>query len=129
MSNAVPPAPGLFHSLRNLLETGLEIVHTRIELFTVEAQQEWQRLVSLAVMAVVGLILGIAGTVVLTATIVFALPASWRVYVTAALGLAYLGGAAIVFLRLNRRLKQAPPPFAESRGQIKKDCEWLGTLH
>ncbi len=129
MSNADPPAPGLFHSLRKLLDTGLEIVHNRIELFTVEAQEEWQRLVSLTVMAVVGLILGIAGTVVLTAAIVFALPASWRAYALVAFGLAYLAGAAMVLLRLNRRLKQAPPLFAESLGQIKKDREWLGTLH
>ncbi len=129
MSETPPPAPGLFRSLRNLLDTGLEIVQNRIELIAVEYQEERSRLVGMLVAAVVGLILGTVGTVILTMAIVLACPESWRFGVTAAFGVAYLAGAVIVLLRLHQRLRQAPPPFEASLTQIKKDREWLNSLH
>ena len=123
------PSPGLFRSLRNLLDTGLEIIQNRIELFAVELQEERCRLMDLVLTAAVGLILGTAGALVLTAAIILAFPAPWRVGVAVVFGLAYLAGAALVFLRLHRRLKRSAPPFAESLGQFKKDREWLSSPH
>ncbi len=125
MSEGDPGSPGLFRSLRNLIDTGLEIIQNRIELFGVELQEERCRLAALIVITAVGLILGTVGALVLTAAVVLAAPQEWRVSVALVVGAAYLAGAALAFHRLHRRLKHSPPPFRETLGQIRKDREWL----
>jgi len=62
----------------------------------------------------------------LTLTIILAVPEHSRVLVTAILGVLYLCGAVLVWLGLSASLKREP--FAASMDQVKKDRLWLESL-
>lgn len=120
--------PGLWGSLRRVLDTLLGTLQTRIELFATELQEQQDRWINVLILALAGAFLGTMGLLLTTVALVLAAPPRWRLLVIAALGLAYLASAAAVFLRLRRQLRRAPPAFAESLAQIGKDRAWLKTL-
>jgi uncharacterized membrane protein YqjE len=92
----------------------------------VEWQEERLRLAHLLVRAIALVFLGTMGTLLVTATIIFLFPEGLRVYVTAALGILYLIGAAVAWAALKAGLSREP--FAESIEQVKKDRIWLESL-
>jgi uncharacterized membrane protein YqjE len=112
--------------LGRLGRAALRGLQTRVELMAVEWQEERLRLAHLLVRAIALVFLGTMGTLLVTATIIFLFPEGLRVYVTAALGILYLIGAAVAWAALKAGLSREP--FAESIEQVKKDRIWLESL-
>ena len=119
-------SPGLGTLLGRVGRTALTALNTRVELLTVEWQEERLRLRNLLIWAVALLFLGIMGALLLTATIIFLFPQDTRVYVTGALAILYLCGAIGAWFGLKAGLKREP--FSESIDQVKKDRLWLESL-
>jgi len=115
----------LFGSLRRLGDSLLGLLHARLELATVELQEEKLRLVELllrvAAVAVLALLALMTGTALLVVLFwerhpVLALAAITAVYGTAAL---------FLWFGVKRRLDAAPPPFSETLAEFKKDADCL----
>ena len=128
MDPSASTPPGLWGSFRRVLDTLFGTLQTRIELFATELHEQQSRWASVLILALAGAFLGAMGLLLTTVALVFATPPRWRLPVTAALGLVYLASAAVVFFRLRRQIRSAPPAFAESAAQIGKDRAWLKTL-
>jgi len=101
-------------------------IQNRIELLAVEWQEERLRFASLLFRALAFLFLGFMGMLLITATIIFVVPSSARVYVTAGLAVLYLAGAAFSWFALNSAMKHEP--FSASVDQVRKDRVWIESL-
>ena len=115
--------PGLFKSLRKLVTTLAAVLHNRVELFAVELQEERHRLIEVLVLAGGVLVLGTLAVAVFSAVLIFLFAEPYRIYAALGVGVLYLAAAAVLVVRLKRRLRGEP--FEETLNQIKKDCECL----
>ncbi len=118
-------SPGLFSSVKRLLATLLAIVRTRVELFSVEFEEEVDRLASLLLSAVLSLFfLGIA--IILIAVLIVV--AFWEENRLAALGFLALFFSCIgifsgaVFLK---KVKSRTRLFSQSLDELTKDLSEL----
>jgi len=125
MFDSQPASPGLFTSLRKLLDTGLGILQNRAELLVVEFQEEKDNAIGLTIWLMAALFFAIMTVIVLTVTIVLIFPEELRVYAAGGFALIYLIGAVWALLGLKTRLKNRPLPFSATLDEIKKDREWL----
>lgn len=128
MSESDPKAAGLLGSIRRMLDTVLEMLQTRIELFAVELREERVRFLQLLLWAAAVLFSGMMTVLLFTATILLLFEGRARIYAAAAFTVVYLSGALGLFWRLRQRLKNGPQPFAETLSQLKKDRECLKSL-
>ena len=71
--------PKLLSSLRQLVSTAVGLAHTRLALAGVELEEEIQRLLGAAVLALIALVLVLLALIVGTFTIVAAVPPEYRV--------------------------------------------------
>lgn len=98
----------------------LQIVQNRIELFSLELQEEKLRLKLQIVAAGVGAILGVTGLIGLGILIVYLVPAPDRVLV-ASLVVAVFIVAAVVLLLVARGLSRRHTPFEATLATLDKD--------
>jgi uncharacterized membrane protein YqjE len=117
---------GLGAILGRIGSTALRAVNTRVELLTIEWQEERLRLRDMLVWGVAFLFLVLMAALLITATIIFLFPPEYRVAVTGVIGLLYLAGAIVAWSRLRGGMKREP--FADSIEQVKKDRLWLESL-
>lgn len=117
------PTPSLKGLARKVLSTGLGAIQNRGELFLVEAQEERERVIRVMVRSISGMFLGMMAILLLTGTVVFLVPAGYRIYAAAGFTLLYFGGSVWCLASLKPLLKQTP--FEESVAQLKKDRELL----
>jgi|GEM_PF-278743 len=120
--------PKLIPSLRLLLSTAVSLAHTRISLAGVELEEEVQRLIGAAALALVVLILVSLALVVGTFTIVLAVPPEYRVGTMAGLTLVYGIAAVVLGLRLKGVFTNRPPIFGATLAEIDKDKETLSQM-
>lgn len=116
---------GMFESLRRLGDSVLSLVNSRLELASVELQEEKYRLIDLLVRAAALVVLGILTLVSATALVVVIF---WERSPVAALAIVtglYALAALMVALGIRGRLKNTPPPLADTIAELKKDREWL----
>lgn len=120
------PRPGLFASIRRVIDTGIDILQNRLELLAVELQQEKSRVVQLLILAAAIIFCGFMGVAMLTLTIVMMFPPGpARVYALGGFTLIYLGAAVAAVVVLKGRLKNPPYPFSGTISELKKDRAWL----
>ncbi len=117
---------GIGQLLGRLIRTGLGALENRIELASIEWQEERIRLSELFLWIGALLFLGMIGLMLLTATIIFLFKEEWRLYVAGAFTLLYFLAALGAWLGVRSRLRQEP--FQETLNQAKKDREWLQSL-
>jgi len=119
-------SPGLLSLLQRLARTGSGALQNRLEIFSIEWQQERARLTSLLFWSAVLAAMGVAGLVLLTATVIFLLPRDYRAWAAAGFALLYIAGAVGAWLTLRRVLKEKP--FPETLNQFKQDSAWLDSF-
>ena len=116
---------GLFASLRRLLTTLIELVHSRLDLVGIELQLEVQRATSLLLWAFTAIVCGIVALVLLGVTVLIAFWDTHRllaaVCVTAAFALASLGMAFLV----RHRLRTRPRLFGATLDELQHDVAAL----
>ncbi len=120
-----PPRGGVFESLRGLCESGLALLQNRVELFSVELEEQKARLVRVLLLAAAAIFLANTAVLVVTACIVLLAGDSARVPVLIGLLLFYALAAVLAFLALRKELRSAPPPFSGTLSELKKDRAWL----
>ena len=116
---------GLFDSLRRLGDSVLSLAHRRLELASLELQEEKHRLIDLLLRAALLVVLGILTLVSATALVVVIF---WERSPVAALAIVtglYALAVLMVALGLRAKLKTGPPPFSDTIAELKKDREWL----
>ena len=118
--------PTLGRLARRTLGTIVGALENRAELFTVEFQEENDRLLTMVILAIGAVMLAMMGILLVTGTIIVLMPERYRVYAAAGFALLYLGGAVAALMTIKGLIKR--PPFAESLKQIKKDSELLDTF-
>lgn len=116
---------GLFASLRRLLTTLIELVHSRLDLVGIELQLEVQRATSLLLWAFAAIVCSIVALVLLAVTVLIAFWDTHRLLaagcVTAAFALAALGMALLV----RHRLRTRPRLFGATLDELQHDVAAL----
>ena len=125
MSGDEPPRSGIFASLRSLCDSGIALVQNRIELFSVELEEQKIRFVRLLALLAAAVFLANTAILTITITIVVVVGDKARVPVLIGLCVLYTGAALVAFLALRKEIKDGPPPFEGTVSEIKRDREWL----
>jgi uncharacterized membrane protein YqjE len=125
MFDSQSASPGLFTSLRKLLDTGLAALQTRAELLSVEFKEEKDHAAEMLIWLMMVVFFAIMAALLLSATIIVLFPEGLRVYAAGGLTLIYFAGAIWSFAGLRTRLKNRPIPFSATVEEFKKDREWL----
>jgi len=116
---------GLFASLRRLLATGVEILQTRIELLSVELEEEGARLRELLLYSLVALFFLGFGLLLLTLLVVVVFWETHRLPVLTGITALYLAIGIGAALRVRHSLKTRPHLFSATLGELVKDREHL----
>ena len=113
--------PGLFGSIRRLVDTGLGLAHNRLELFVVEFQEEKTRFAELLMLICVLVAAGMVALLVATFTIVLVFWDNGRIPALAAMSILYTGVTAWLWRIVRNRLYHAPKPFSATLNELEKD--------
>ena len=122
MSDSPPSGGGLFDSVKQLCSTVLSAATNRVELFTVELQEEKCRVIELVMLAAATAVCGLMSVIMLTATILYLLPAHRRWIALVVLCVIYLGGTLAAAIALKKRL-HGSKPFSGTLQELKRDGE------
>lgn len=117
---------GLFDSLRAMLATFVTLAHTRLELVTVELEQEVQRLTGVLLWAIVGIFCGGLAVLMLSLTIVIAFWDGHRLLAAGLVTLLFVGVAVAAGLVVRHRLRTRPRLLSATIAELKQDARALG---
>ena len=120
-----PAGQGLFASLRRMLATLIELVHTRLDLVGVELQTEVQRATSLLVWAIAALMCAIVAVVLLAVTVLIAFWETHRLLAAGCITAVFVLTAAGLALYVRHRIRTRPPMFAASVDELRRDAATL----
>jgi uncharacterized membrane protein YqjE len=120
MDPSTEPSPGLFSSVRRLLNTALAGVENRIELFLVELREERFRVFDVLLLGCAAAVLGFMALLTVTVTLVVIFWDSARVQVLVVLSACYSLAAMGVLWRLKVRLRNWSS-FPATLDELKKD--------
>jgi uncharacterized membrane protein YqjE len=118
---------GLFDSVKGLAATLLAVAHTRLELFSVDLEEEWVHVSSIVTWSLAAMFCAGIGVVLATLFLVFAL---WDRHPLLALGIPaalFLLVAALAWRVAAAKVRAKPRPFAASLSELDKDREHLTT--
>ena len=118
--------PGFIAQFRKIGRTALGALQNRGELLAIELREENARITEILVWAISTAMLGMAGVLLLTVTIILLFPADLRIYAFGGFTALYLIGAVVALFNVKALLKHEP--FAESISQVRKDSLWLDSL-
>lgn len=120
MDTSTESGPGLFSSVKRLLNAALAGVENRIELFLVELREERFRVIDVLLLGCALAVLGFMALVMATVTLVVIFWDSARVPVLVILSVCYALAALGVFWRLKVRLRNWSS-FSATLDELKKD--------
>ncbi len=115
---------GLFSSLRKFPGLLVAVLRNRIELFSVEWQEERLRLFGNLLLGGAILICSLLALGMLTLTILIAAGEQHRLLAAIIITVVYAAAAVTAAVALRHRLRNWSP-FNATRSELRKDCEWL----
>jgi len=121
MEPATPASAGFLHSLRALGDGLLATVQDRLELFSVELQEEKFRLIQIFVWISAAVFTGMMAITFASLTLVYLFWASARLAVLGGLTIAYTGALIAIAIAFRRFIARQPSPFSATRQEIGKD--------
>ena len=116
---------GLFDSAKAVLATLVSIGHTRLELLSVEVQEELARLAGLLLWGVATVVFAALGLILATLAILLALWNAHPLLALCTLAGLYLAIAAGALLVLRHKLRSSPRFLATTLAELDKDREQL----
>jgi uncharacterized membrane protein YqjE len=119
---------GLRARVREMLGLILTMIESRLELASIEVREEVLRWLNVVLLAALAFFLGQIGLLLLTLAMVALFPGH-AVLTLGIAGTLYLTGAIACVVTLRQRLKDRPPPFADSVAELKRDREWLSSMN
>ncbi len=127
-STATPgPVTGLLASLQRLLGSFTDILHTRLEILSIEAEEARWMIGQLIVYVLIAVLFLVLGLLLLTAFIIKASPEAYQLYVLAGFGVLYLLVSMIFARLLMSKLRTRSRPFSTTLFELDKDRRSLGT--
>ena len=122
----VPPAPmGYLDSLRSLGDGLLGAMQERLELFTVELQEEKLRLIQIFVWISATVFTGMMAVMFASLTVVYLFWEGARLAVLGVLTVFYAAASVAIVVAFRRYLARQPKPFAATLQEIREDCLWI----
>jgi len=125
MSDGDPKPDGWTETLRRSGDSLLGLVQSRLELFTVELQEEKLRAINLLIWLTIALALGVAGLLVAVGALALFLWHAAGYLGLIGLAVLTLACAAGLLWWLRQKLETGLTPFNTTVTEFKKDREWL----
>jgi uncharacterized membrane protein YqjE len=119
------PAPTFLGSLRSLGDGLLASVQERLELFTVELQEEKFRLIRTFIWICLAVFSGMMAITFASLTLVYLFWETARLAVLGGLALAYTAAFAVIVIAFRRHMASQPNPFAATLHEIGRDRECI----
>lgn len=119
------PVRQLIGSVSGLLATVVSMGRTRLELLSVEVQEQARRIVGTVIWALVGLLTAAAGLVFAALTVIIAFWDSHRLLAASMVTATFLGIALVAALVVIRRVRGEPGLLAATRAELRRDEEVL----
>ena len=116
---------GLGEALSGLASTTVAMLRTRLELATVEFEEQRERIKVMLVLIVIATVFACFALITLSALVVVALWDSYRVAALVGVALAYIVIAAIAFYALKANANAASRPFSATLRELERDAEVL----
>lgn len=120
-------SPGLLASLRNFAATLIAVAQTRLELLSVEIEEEWQRLLHMLVGTFAALFFFALGIVMLTGLVVTLFWETHRALVMILFAVLYIGIGAAFSLAVRAKASEKSRIFSSSIAELSKDRQQLGS--
>ena len=127
MEPATPAPMGYLSSLRSLGEGLLASVQDRLELFTVELQEEKFRLIQTFIWISAAVFAGMMAITFASLTLVYLVWDSARLAVLGGLTVLYAGALVVIMIAFRRYLARQPKPFAATLHEIGEDRACIRT--
>lgn len=124
--SALRDGSGFFDSLRAMLGTLVALAQTRLELVTVELEQEGERLAGLVLWAIVGVFCGGLAVLMIALTIVIAFWDGHRLLAAGLLSLLFALLSISAGLVVRYRLRTRPRFLSATIGELERDARALG---
>ncbi|MEO6874487.1 MAG: phage holin family protein [Opitutaceae bacterium] len=121
MENPSSTSPGFLHSIHTLAASLLATVEDRIELVSVELQEEKHRLIQTFIWISAAIFTGFMAIAFASLTIVYLLWESARLYALGGLTLLYTAALVAIIVAFRRFIARQPKPFAATLSEIKLD--------
>jgi uncharacterized membrane protein YqjE len=116
---------GLLGSLRQLAQTSVEVLHTRIELLATEVDEERARITTAVWLGAAGAFSISLGTLLGVLFLVVMFWDSHRLLVLGALAALFLLAGVTAMLTLRMRLTNRAPMFSQTLEELRRDRERL----
>lgn len=129
MASTEPKSGGIIDSLKQVGESALALVHNRLQLFSVELQEEKYRAIQSLLWLCAGVVLVGLGLAIGVGTVAMLVWVQWGVAGLAGLTLVLLVAGSVVLGVMWNRLKSGAAPFSATLRELKKDGEWLRRKH
>lgn len=127
MEPTTPAPEGYLSSLRSLGEGLLAMGQDRLELFTVELQEEKFRLIQVFLWISAVLFTGMLAITFASLALVYFFWESARLAVLSGLAVFYIGALVAIVIAFRRYLSRQPNPFAASLQEIGEDRACIRT--
>lgn len=121
------PSAGILNSIRALADSLLGIVQDRLELVSVELQEEKLRLIQIFIWISAAIFTGMMAVTFASIFIVYLLWESARLAALGGLTLLYTVAAVTIVVCFRRYISRQPKPFAATLGEIKVDRTCIRT--
>lgn len=108
-----------------MASTLLALLETRLELMAVELREEQQRFIALSVMSAVAVGLALLALLAATAGAVLLLAPEHRSLGWLGFAGFYAVGSLLLWGLVRWRIQRRPPPFGQTRRELKEDRRWL----
>ena len=120
-----PPEAGLIASLKRLFATLIELAHTRLELVSVEVEEQIEYAASLLLWGIAAIFFGSLAVLLLAFLIVIAFWDDHRLLAAGLVTAAFAIIAVIATFVVRARLANRPRFLAATAGELKKDAAAL----
>jgi uncharacterized membrane protein YqjE len=121
METATPGPAGFLGSLRSLGDGLLASAQDRLELVSIELQEEKFRLIRIFVWVSAIVFLGMMAVVFGSLTLVYLFWESARLAVLGGLTALYAGALVVIIVAFRRHLARQPSPFSATRQELGED--------
>ncbi|MEP7245348.1 MAG: phage holin family protein [Gammaproteobacteria bacterium] len=118
-----PRSAGIVGALKRILATLAALVHTRLELFTTEIEEEIQRAASILLWALVALFFGSLTVLMLAVTVLVIFWDTNRVLAASVITGSFVLLTVVFALLARARLKSKPRFMGASIDELKRDRE------
>ena len=127
METSTPASPGFLSSIRDLADSLLSSVHDRIELVSVELQEEKYRLIQVFIWISAAIFMGMMAITFASITLVYLFWETARIAALGGLTLLYTFALAGIIIGFRRYVARQPRPFSGTLQEIKLDRACIRT--